>query len=148
MLAIGCDHGGFTLKGSVIKYLNDNDIKFKDFGCFSEESVDYPDIALKLAEAVASGEYEKGIIICGTGIGVSIAANKVPGIRAALCSDTYSAKMSRQHNNANVLAFGGRVIGPGLAADIVDIWLKTSFLGDRHQRRIDKISCIEKKYSK
>lgn len=144
-VAITSDHGGYELKEEIIKYLNKNNINYKDLGVFSAESVDYPDIAIPCGEAVARGEYEKGIIICGTGIGVCIAANKVKGIRAALCHDTFSAQMSRQHNNANILTMGGRVIGPGLATEIVDVWLNSEFAGGRHQRRVGKISDYENK---
>ena len=119
-----------------------------DFGTCDAQSVDYPDYALSVAEAVTSGECERGILICGTGIGISISANKVPGIRAALCTNGFMARMSREHNNANVLALGERIVGLDLAIDIVDIWLKTEFLGDRHQKRVDKIEAIEKKYSR
>ncbi|SHM68008.1 ribose 5-phosphate isomerase B [Caldanaerovirga acetigignens] len=142
-IAVASDHGGFGLKEEIIKFLEEKGIEYEDMGTFSEEPVDYPDIAFKLAEAVARGEYDRGILICGTGIGVTIAANKVKGIRAALCHDVYSAKMSRLHNNANVLTMGGRVIGPGLAKAIVEEWLKAEFEGGRHKRRIDKISSYE-----
>ena len=148
MLAIGCDHGGFNLKPVIIKYLEDHNIAYKDFGTFSSESCDYPDYALKVAEAVASGECEKGILICGTGIGVSIAANKVKGIRAALCGDVFSAKATRAHNNANILTLGERVTGPGLALEIVDAFLNTNFDGGRHAVRVNKITEIENKYFK
>lgn len=149
MIAIGCDHGGYSLKLHVIDYLEKKGFEYKDFGCHDTASVDYPDYAMPVAEAVASGEAEKGIIICGTGIGVSIVANKVPGVRAALCSDCFSAQATREHNDSNVLTFGERVIGPGLAVKIVDIWLNTPFSGDpRHMRRIEKITQAEKKYSK
>lgn len=140
MVAIGCDHGGYELKLEIIKYLEDNNIPFKDYGCYSEASVDYPEYAKKVAHAVVDKECEKGILICGTGIGISIAANKVKGIRAALCSDCFSAQATREHNDANILALGGRVVGPGLAVKIVDTFLHTEFSGDeRHQRRIDLI---------
>jgi len=148
MIAIGCDHGGYALKQVVMKYLDEKGIPYKDFGSFSPDPVDYPDIALEVAEAVGRGEFENGILICGTGIGIGIAANKVPGVRAALCNDTFSARASKEHNNANILTFGERVIGPGLALDIVDTWLNSKFTGNRHQRRVDKISQIEKKYMK
>ncbi len=148
MIAIGSDHGGFKLKAEVIKYLNTNGYEIKDFGTYNEESVDYPDFGLAVAEAVKNGECERGIVICGTGIGISVAANKVPGIRAALCTDSYMAKMSREHNDANILAFGERVVGTGLALDIVDTWLKTAFAGDRHKARLNKVSMIEAKYTK
>ena len=147
-IAIGSDHGGFNLKGEVIKYLEQKSIEYKDFGTTSTESCDYPDYALKVAEAVAEKEFEFGILICGTGIGISIAANKVPGIRAALCHDTFSAHATREHNNANILAMGERVIGPGLAIEIVETFLNAKFQGDRHQNRIDKIKAIEEKYNR
>ncbi len=142
-IAIASDHGGYDLKQEIIKFLEKSNISYTDLGTFSAESVDYPDIAISCAEAVARGEYEKGIIICGTGIGVCIAANKVKGIRAALCHDTFSARMSRKHNNANILTMGGRVIGPGLATEIVKEWLAADFEGERHERRINKISQYE-----
>lgn len=149
MIAIGSDHGGYELKEQIIKYLKDNGYEVKDLGtCDCTTSVDYPDYGLAVAEAVKSGECEKGIIVCGTGLGISMAANKVPGIRAALCTDCYMAKMSREHNNANILALGGRVVGTGLALQIVETWLNSEFLGGRHARRVDKISGIEKKYLK
>lgn len=148
MVAVGSDHGGYALKVHIIKYLEDNNIPYKDYGCFDTASVDYPDFALKVAEAVANGEADKGILICGTGIGVSIAANKVPGIRAALCHDCFSAQATREHNNSNILTMGERVIGPGLAVKITDIWLHTEFQGGRHAVRVNKISQIEEKYLK
>ncbi|SNX53559.1 ribose 5-phosphate isomerase B [Thermoanaerobacterium sp. RBIITD] len=148
MIAIGSDHGGYDLKESIKKYFNEKGIEYKDFGTFSNESVDYPDFALKVAEAVAGGECDRGILLCGTGVGISIAANKVPGIRAAHVSDVFSARYSKEHNNANVLCMGGRVVGPGLAIMIVDEWLNAKFQGGRHQKRLDKITDIEKKYSK
>ncbi|MBP2071583.1 MULTISPECIES: ribose 5-phosphate isomerase B [Thermoanaerobacterium] len=148
MIAIGSDHGGYELKEAIKKHLDEKGIEYKDFGTFSEESVDYPDYALKVAEAVASGQFEKGILLCGTGVGISIAANKVPGIRAAHVSDAFSARYSKEHNNANVLCMGGRVVGPGLAAILVDEWLNAEFQGGRHQKRLDKITEIEKKYSR
>jgi len=122
-------------------------MEYKDYGTINEDSVDYPDFALDVAKAVAAGEYNKGILVCGTGIGVGITANKVSGIRAAICGDVFSAKASREHNDANILSLGQRVIGPGLALEIVKAWLTTEFAGGRHQRRIDKISDIEKEYS-
>lgn len=148
MVAIGCDHGGYGLKVHILKYLEENNIEYKDYGCFDTSSVDYPDFALKVAEAVAGGEAEKGILICGTGIGIGIAANKVPGIRAALCHDCFSAQATREHNDSNILTMGERVVGPGLAVKITDIWLHTEFQGGRHAARVDKISKIEEKYSK
>ena len=147
-IAIGCDHGGLNLKDEIIKYLNSEGIEFKDFGTYTEASCDYPDIALPVAKAVATKEYDFGILICGTGIGIGIAANKVPGIRAALCSDTFSAHATREHNNANILTMGERVVGKGLAVDIVKTFLSAKFEGDRHQKRIDKITAIENEYCK
>ena len=147
-IAIGCDHGGLNLKNEILIYLKSEGIEAKDFGTYTESSCDYPDIALPVAEAVANKEFDFGILICGTGIGISIAANKVPGIRAALCSDTFSAHATRQHNNANILAMGERVVGKGLAIDIVKAFLNAEFEGERHIKRIDKITDIEKKYSK
>lgn len=147
-IAIGCDHGGYRLKQEIIKHLEGRELEVKDFGCFDTSSCDYPDYGLLVAEEVASGEYDKGILICGTGIGISIAANKVPGIRAAHCTDTFSAKAAAQHNNANIIALGERITGIGLAIDIVDAYISASFQGGRHEGRINKISQIEKKYSK
>lgn len=145
-LAVASDHGGFRLKEEIIKYFNDKEIVHSDLGSFSEESVDYPDYALAVAERVASGEFDLGIACCGTGIGVSIAANKVPGIRAALCHDTFSARMAREHNDANVLTMGQRVIGPGLALEVVRSFLEGSFQGGRHSRRVAKMCGVEAKY--
>ena len=140
MIALGCDHGGYPLMQEVKAHLEERGLEYKDFGCYSEESVDYPVYGKKAAEAVASGECEQGIIICGTGIGISMAANKVKGVRAALCHDCFSAAATREHNDANMLAMGARVIGPGLALKIVDIFLDTEFSGDeRHVRRIAMI---------
>ena len=147
-IALGSDHGGLSLKNEIIKHLKSKNIEAKDFGTYTEDSCDYPEYALKVAEEVVAGNFELGILVCGTGIGVSISANKVPGIRAALCSDTFSAHATREHNNANILTLGARVIGTGLALDIVDTFISSKFQGDRHQRRIDKITEIEKKYSK
>ncbi|GMQ63026.1 ribose 5-phosphate isomerase B [Vallitalea maricola] len=140
MIAIGSDHGGFELKQEVIKYLEANKIEYKDYGCYDQNSVDYPDFAKQVCNAIVDKECEKGILICGTGIGISIAANKVKGIRAALCHDCFSAKATREHNDANVLALGGRIVGVELALMIVDIFLSTEFSNDeRHIRRINKI---------
>jgi len=140
MLALGCDHGGFELMQEVKAHLEKRGFEFKDFGCYSTDSVDYPEYAKKVAHAVADGECELGILICGTGIGISIAANKVKGIRAALCSDCFSAAATKEHNNANILAMGARTIGPGLALKIVDTFLDTPFSNDeRHIRRINMI---------
>ena len=138
-IAIGSDHGGFNYKESVMDYLRARNIEFVDVGTYTRESCDYPEIAKAVARKVVAGEADRGILICGTGIGMSIAANKIKGIRAALCSDTYSARVSRAHNNANILCIGERVIGEHLALDIVDIWLKTGFEGGRHKRRVDMI---------
>ena len=145
-IAIGSDHGGFNLKQEVINHLQAKGIELKDFGTNSTASCDYPDIAFEVGEAVAKKEYDLGILICGTGIGIGIAANKIPGIRAALCHDTFSAHASREHNNANILTMGERVIGSGLALDIVDTFISSDFQGDRHLRRINKISEIENKF--
>lgn len=138
-VALGCDHGGFNYKQKIIDYLKSRNIEFVDVGTYTREACDYPDIARNVTELVASGQVDRGILVCGTGIGMSIAANKTRGIRAALCGDTYSARVSRAHNNANVLCLGERVIGEHLALDIVDIWLKTGFEGGRHKRRVDII---------
>ena len=145
MIAIGSDHGGYELKNHIIKHLKEKGIELNDVGCFSEDSVDYPDIAEKVCAEINEGRAERGILICGTGIGISIAANKIKGIRAALCSDVYSAKMCRQHNNANVICLGGRVTGRELAFMIVDTYLNEQFEGGRHQKRIDKIHTLENK---
>ena len=140
VIAIGCDHGGFELKQEIIKHLTKKGIDFEDFGCFSEASCDYTDYGKAVAEAVAAGEYEKGILICGTGIGLSITANKIKCIRCGLCSDCFSAEATREHNDANILALGGRVVGVGLALKIVDTFLNTPFSNEeRHIRRISKI---------
>ena len=142
-VAIGCDHGGLHLKEDIKSLLADGGYEVTDFGTNSTDSVDYPDIAVPVANAVANGEFDRGILICGSGIGIGIAANKVKGIRAALCHDTFSAHASREHNNANILTMGERIIGPGLARDIVKIWLTTEFEGGRHERRVAKIADIE-----
>ncbi len=140
MIALGCDQAGYDLKQEVIKYLEEKKIPYKDYGCYSTDPVDYPIYARKVGKAIQDGECEKGILICGTGIGISIAANKMKGIRAALCTDCFCAEATRQHNDANILAMGGRVVGPGLAVKIVDTFLNTEFShAERHQRRIDMI---------
>lgn len=140
MIAIGCDHGGYQLKQEVLEHLKSRNIEYKDFGCYSEDSCDYPVYARKVTDAIIAGECELGILICGTGIGISITANKVKGIRAALCHDCFSAEATRLHNNANILAMGARVIGPGLALKIVDTFLDTPFSNEeRHIRRINLI---------
>lgn len=143
IVAVGSDHGGYDLKQQVIKYLKEQGIECRDEGCFSKESCDYPAFGHAVAKAVAGGECDKGIVVCTTGIGISIAANKVPGIRCALCSDTLSAKMTRLHNDANMLALGGGMIGPNLAVDIVDTFLHTEFSGEeKHCRRISQLEQI------
>jgi len=143
--AIGCDHAGIGLKNEILPILEELAIEWKNFGTDSEESVDYPDFGERVAEEVSKGNFDRGILICGTGIGMSIVANKFPGIRAALCNDAYSAKMSRLHNDANVLILPGRVIDNEVAKIIVKIWFSTPFEGGRHQRRLDKIKAIEAK---
>ena len=140
MIGLGCDHGGLELKKVVMDYLDSQNIEYKDFGTYTSESCDYPVYGKAVANAVVKGECDKGIIICGTGIGISIAANKIKGIRAALCHDVFSAKATREHNNANILAMGARVIGPGLAIEIVKAFLETEFSNDeRHIRRISML---------
>ena len=142
-VALACDHGGYMLKLEIIRHLESRGIAYKDYGTHSQESVSYAAYGELAARAVAGGEHPRGIIICGTGIGISIAANKVAGIRAALCGDPFSAKMSRMHNDANMLALGARVIGTGLALEIVDAWLGAGFEGGRHKDRIGMIAEIE-----
>ena len=140
MIALGCDHGGYELKQEIIAYLEKAGLEYKDFGCDGPASVDYPVYAKLVAKSIQSGECDKGILICGTGIGISITANKFKGIRAALCTDCFCAEATRQHNDANVLALGGRVVGAGLAIKIVDTFLNTPFSNDeRHMRRINQI---------
>ncbi|MCD8390509.1 MAG: ribose 5-phosphate isomerase B [Firmicutes bacterium] len=145
MLAIGSDHGGYELKEHIKAYLTAKGTEVKDFGVYNEDSVDYPDCAVPVCEAVLSGECERGILVCGTGIGISIAANKINGIRAALCGDVYSATMAKEHNNANVICLGGRVVGRELAYMIVDAWLNAEHLGGRHAKRVEKIHMLENK---
>ena len=144
-IAIASDHGGFSLKEIIKKYLDELHYEYEDFGTTSEEPVDYPDYALKVAKAVSENQFDKGILVCGTGIGMSIVANKFPGVRAALCYDTESARLSREHNYANVLTLGGRTTDPELAKEIVYVWLTTEFAGERHLRRVNKIKEIEKR---
>lgn len=144
-IAIGCDHAGYELKEDLKYYLGDSGHEVIDYGTNSPEMIDYPDIVFPLSEDVAGGKCEYGIICCGTGVGVSIAANKVPGIRAANCHDTFSARSSREHNNANILTMGERVIGKGLAREIVKVWLESGFLGGRHLIRINKVGDYEKR---
>ncbi len=145
MIAIGADHGGYELKKAVMEHLEKRGIEYKDFGTYSGEAVDYPVIAEAVGKAVAAGEFERGILVCGTGIGMSMAANKVKGIRAACCSDTFSAKFTRLHNDANILCFGGRVVGAGLALEIVDAYLDAEFEGGRHEKRVKMLMDIENK---
>lgn len=147
-IGIGNDHAGVQLKKIVIEHLKEKGIEYIDYGAQEGEKVDYPVPGRAVAEAVIKGEVDKGILICGTGIGISLAANKVPGIRAAVCSDTYCATKCVEHNNANCVAFGARVVGEGVALDIVDAYLAATFQGERHQRRIDLITKIEEDYSK
>ena len=145
MIAIGSDHGGFALKQEVMKHLDELGLAYKDYGTYTEDSCDYPVYGEAVARAVAGSEADRGIVICGTGIGISIAANKVRGIRAALCGDCFSAEFTRRHNDANILAMGARVTGPGLALKIVDTFLNTEFEGGRHARRVALIAEIEEK---
>ena len=144
MIAIACDHGALALKEAIKKHLDERGLAYKDFGTYTAESCDYPDYVAPAARAVASGECDRGIVACTTGIGVSIAANKIKGIRCALLSDKMSARLTRQHNDTNMMAMGGGVVGEMLALEIVDTWLDTEFLGGRHQRRIDKVMALEK----
>lgn len=146
-IAIGADHGGYQLKEEIKRLLDSMDVEYEDVGCDCEQSVDYPDYALPVAEKVASGACDRGILICGTGIGMSIAANKVRGVRCALVHDLFSAKATREHNDSNVLAMGARVIGPGLALEIVKVWLGAEFEGGRHAKRVEKIAKIEGGYA-
>jgi len=147
-LAIGCDHGGFELKKEIIELLHELNIELIDYGTDSLKSVDFPDFGEKVSQAVSTGKTERGILICGTGIGMSIVANKFPKIRASLCNDLYTAKMSRFHNDANILVLGGRVVGKGLAKEIVKVWLSTPFEGERHCVRLNKITQIEERIKK
>jgi len=142
-IALGCDHGGLEHKNAIADYLKENGFEVTDFGIYEQVSVDYPDIAKKVCESIQKGECERGILVCGTGIGMSIAANKHKGIRAACCSEHFSAKYTRLHNNTNILCLGGRVIGVGTALELADIFVNTEFEGGRHQKRVDKITEIE-----
>lgn len=144
MLAIGCDHGGFALKNAIMAYLDEKGIEYRDFGSYNPDRCDYPEIAVAVAHGVADGIFERGILVCGTGIGMSLAANKVDGIRAAVCSDHFSCRYTRLHNDANILCLGGRVIGEGTACELVDIFLETEFMGGRHAERIALLEKIEK----
>lgn len=144
MIALASDHGGFALKEEIKKHLDAKGVAYHDYGCYTAESCDYPDMAKLACDAVVSGECEKALLFCGTGIGISMAANKVKGIRACACSDAFSAKYTRLHNDANALCLGGRVVGAGLAAELVDLFLDTPFEGGRHQLRVDKVMALEK----
>jgi len=148
IIALGADHAGLELKEALKAWLIERGHQVLDFGTHSPESVDYPDYALQVAEAVAKGKAERGLLVCGTGTGMAMAANKVPGVRAAFCPDLFTARLSREHNDANVLALGGRLMGRELAAEILQTWLTTPFAGGRHQRRIEKISEIEQRYGR
>lgn len=143
MIALGADHGGYKLKNAIKTYLEKQGIEYKDFGTNSPDSIDYPQISVAVARSVTSGECTEGILCCGTGVGISIAANKIPGIRAAVVGDCFTAKATKEHNNSNILCLGERVIGEGLAFMIVDLWLTSKFLGGHHQQRIEQISSIE-----
>ena len=148
MIALGADHGGFALKEQVKKYLSENDIPFTDYGCHEEKSVDYPDMAEAPCRAILRGECEKALLFCGTGVGISMAANKISGIRACCCSDHFSVKYARLHNDANVLCLGGRVIGAGTAVELVELFLNSAFEGGRHCARIAKIAALEQERHK
>lgn len=145
MIALGSDHGGFALKEEIRKYLEEKGVAYKDFGCYNTDSCDYPDMAVSPCKAVLSGECSSAVLLCGTGIGISMAANKIKGIRAACCSDYFSAKYTRAHNDANVLCMGGRVVGVGLACELVEVFLNTSYEGGRHSLRLKKLSALENK---
>jgi ribose 5-phosphate isomerase B len=147
-IAIGCDHAGVELKKEILSILDNLHIGHIDYGTNGTESVDYPDFGEKVSEAVSSGKIEKGILICGTGIGMSIVANKFPGVRASLCNELFTAKMSRLHNDANILVIGGRIVGKDLAKEIIKTWVSTPFEGERHSRRLEKISQIEDRLKK
>jgi len=142
-IAIGCDHGGLVLKPAILQYLEEKGIEYVDYGTYTDASVDYPDYAVPVAEAVQKGTADRGILMCGTGIGITIAANKFDGIRAAVVSDEFCAAATAEHNNANILGLGGRVVSPEKAVKLVDIWLNTPYAGGRHQKRLDKITAIE-----
>ena len=147
-IALGSDHAGFELKEDLRAFLTERRVEVLDLGAFGEAPVDYPDVAVKVAETVSRGEAERGVLICGTGIGMSIVANRFAGVRAALCHDDYTARVSREHNNANILALGGRMIGKALAREILKVWLETEFQGGRHERRLNKITVLEERVGK
>ena len=142
-IAIGADHAGFTLKEALKEFFDTREISYKDYGCFSTERIDYPDVAFEVAKAVKSGDYTQGVLCCGSGIGMAMAANRIPEIRAVVCSDVYTATMSRRHNNANIICFGGRIIAPEYAQELLDIFMNTPFEGSRHQRRIEKMDIAQ-----
>jgi ribose 5-phosphate isomerase B len=144
-ISLGSDHAGFELKEDLRGYLAEQKVEVIDLGVYNEEPVDYPDIGASVAQKVSRGEVDRGILICGSGIGMSIVANRFPGVRAALCHDLYTARISREHNDANLLILGGRLIGKGLAREILKVWLETGFQGGRHQRRLEKIRALEEK---
>ena len=147
-IAVACDHAALDLKAEILKYLEDNGFEYYDFGTYTKDSCNYPDYAEKVCTAIYKKEYDLGILVCGTGIGMSMAANKCKGIRAALCTDTFSAKFTRLHNNANVLCMGARTLGAGVALEITDVFLNTEFEGGRHQTRVDMITALENKLAK
>lgn len=144
-ISLGSDHAGFELKADLRGYLAEQKVEVIDLGVYNEDPVDYPDIGASVAQKVSRGEVDRGILICGSGIGMSIVANRFPGVRAALCHDLYTARVSREHNDANLLILGGRLIGKGLAREILKVWLETGFQGGRHQRRLEKIRALEEK---
>ncbi len=148
IIGISSDHGGYELKESIYEHLKNKGYQIYNMGCFNKNSADYPDYALLMGESLRKGEIDLGILICGTGIGMSISANKIPGIRAALCHDTYMAKMAREHNDANILVLGGRTTGKNISLRITEVFMSTEFAGGRHKRRLDKIAEIEEKYKK
>ena len=145
LTAMACDHGGVRLKADLVTFLRELGHEVEDLGCFDEGSVDYPDFAEKVAHKVSTGEAERGILICGTGIGMSMVANKFPGVRAALVCHVYAARLAKEHNDANVLVMGGRIVGPGLAREMVKAWLEAEFQGGRHLKRLEKIEAIERR---
>jgi len=144
-IAIGSDHAGYSLKQTIKGYLSEMGHTYEDFGCYDSGSVDYPDIAFAVADAVANGRFNQGILICGTGIGMSMVANKVPGIRAAICHNTFSARRAREHNNANVLCIGGRIVGEGVVREVINTYLGAEFIGGRHARRLEKLHAREQR---
>jgi RpiB/LacA/LacB family sugar-phosphate isomerase len=145
LTAIACDHGGVRLKADLVPFLRELGYEVEDLGCFDEEPVDYPDLGQAVAQKVSTGEVERGILICGSGIGMSMVANKFPGVRAALVCHVYAARLAKEHNDANVLVMGGRIVGPGLAREMVKAWLEAEFQGGRHLKRLEKIEAIERR---